>query len=154
GALPGASRWRWPDLRGPRAPFPCSATTAVSHAPDYGRAVNDGRRGPRTATRDSDDRADRRSRTARGRPVESLEVCAPVRGATEYRRERCGGSAPRHQHSITFTARPPRAVSLYLTFMSLPGSRMVLITLSSETRWLPLPRSAIRAAVIALTEAT
>jgi AAA ATPase domain len=30
-------------------------------------------------------------------------------------------------------ARPPRAVSLYLTFMSAPVSRMVLMTLSSET---------------------
>jgi hypothetical protein len=37
------------------------------------------------------------------------------------------------QHSITFTASPPRAVSLYLVFMSAPVSRMVLITWSSDT---------------------
>ena len=55
-----------------------------------------------------------------------------------------------HQHSMTLTARPPRAVSLYLTFMSAPVSRIVLMTLSSETRCCPSPRSASRAAVIAL----
>ena len=33
------------------------------------------------------------------------------------------------QHSMTLTARPPRAVSLYFTFMSRPVSRMVLIDL-------------------------
>ena len=37
------------------------------------------------------------------------------------------------QHSITFNARPPRAVSLYFVFMSAPVSRMVLMTLSSDT---------------------
>ena len=37
------------------------------------------------------------------------------------------------QHSMTLTARPPRAVSLYLTFMSAPVSRIVLITLSRLT---------------------
>ncbi len=37
------------------------------------------------------------------------------------------------QHSMTLTARPPRAVSLYLSFMSAPVSRIVLIALSSET---------------------
>jgi hypothetical protein len=37
------------------------------------------------------------------------------------------------QHSITLTASPPRAVSLYLVFMSAPVSRMVLITWSSDT---------------------
>src|SRR5690606_10074073 len=57
------------------------------------------------------------------------------------------------QHSMTLPARAPRAVSLYLPFMSLPVSRIVLMTLSSETKWVPLPRNAIRAAVIALTEA-
>lgn len=37
--------------------------------------------------------------------------------------------APAHQHSITLTARPPRAVSWYLSFMSVPGlARIVLIT--------------------------
>jgi len=37
------------------------------------------------------------------------------------------------QHSMTLTASPPRAVSLYLVFMSAPVSRMVLITWSSDT---------------------
>ena len=37
------------------------------------------------------------------------------------------------QHSMTFTARPPRAVSLYLVCMSAPVSRIVLITWSSDT---------------------
>lgn len=37
------------------------------------------------------------------------------------------------QHSITLTASPPRAVSLYLVFMSAPVSRIVLITWSSDT---------------------
>ena len=37
------------------------------------------------------------------------------------------------QHSITLTASPPRAVSLYLVFMSAPVSHIVLITLSSDT---------------------
>lgn len=32
------------------------------------------------------------------------------------------------QHSITFTAKPPRDVSLYLVIMSRPVSLMVLIT--------------------------
>jgi hypothetical protein len=40
---------------------------------------------------------------------------------------------PLAQHSITFTASPPREVSLYLSCMSRPVSRMVLMTLSSET---------------------
>ena len=52
------------------------------------------------------------------------------------------------QHSITLTASPPRAVSLYLTFMSAPVSRMVLIALSSDTVCWPSPRTAILAAVI------
>lgn len=32
------------------------------------------------------------------------------------------------QHSMTFTASPPRAVSLYFTFISAPVSRIVLMT--------------------------
>src|SRR5690606_26092040 len=48
------------------------------------------------------------------------------------------------QHSMTFTASPPRLVSLYLSCMSRPVSRMVLITLSSDTLCLPSPRSAMR----------
>src|SRR6266545_4460595 len=55
---------------------------------------------------------------------------------------------------MTLTARPPRAVSLYLTFMSAPVSRIVLMTLSRETKCWPLPHSARRAAVIALMLAT
>src|SRR5919106_760606 len=52
------------------------------------------------------------------------------------------------------SASPPRAVSLYLSFMSAPVSRMVLIALSSGTWCRPSPRTAIRAAVMALTEPT
>ena len=37
------------------------------------------------------------------------------------------------QHSTMLTASPPRAVSLYLVFMSAPVSRMVLMTESSDT---------------------
>src|SRR6185437_988071 len=55
------------------------------------------------------------------------------------------------QHSMTFTASPPRDVSLYLAFMSAPVSRMVLIAMSSDTRWSPSPASASRAALMALT---
>ena len=44
------------------------------------------------------------------------------------------------------TASPPRAVSLYLVFMSAPVSRMVLMTLSRLTWCVPSPRSAMRAA--------
>src|SRR5215211_4538931 len=47
------------------------------------------------------------------------------------------------QHSIMFTAKPPRAVSLYLVIMSAPVSRIVLMTLSSETLCVPSPRSAM-----------
>ena len=54
---------------------------------------------------------------------------------------------------MTLTASPPRAVSLYLTFMSAPVSRMVLIDLVQRHVCSPSPRSAIRAAVIALTDA-
>src|SRR5690606_6188935 len=43
------------------------------------------------------------------------------------------GPVPPVQHSTIFTARPPRAVSLYLVFMSAPVSRMVLMTESSDT---------------------
>ena len=40
-----------------------------------------------------------------------------------------GASKPgSDQHSITLTARPPREVSLYLSCMSAPVSRMVRIT--------------------------
>src|SRR6185437_16171449 len=56
------------------------------------------------------------------------------------------------QHSTTFTANSPRDVSLYLSFMSRPVSRMVLMTLSSDTRCLPSLRIAIRCALMALTE--
>ncbi len=43
------------------------------------------------------------------------------------------GLRSRTQHSTTLTASPPRAVSLYLTFMSRPVSRIVLMALSSDT---------------------
>jgi hypothetical protein len=59
------------------------------------------------------------------------------------------GGLPTHvglvcQHSMMLTARPPRAVSLYLLDMSAPVSRMVLMTLSSETLWLPSPAARAR----------
>src|SRR6185436_9485850 len=60
--------------------------------------------------------------------------------------------SPPVQHSITLIARPPREVSLYFDFMSAPVSRMVLITRSRETTCEPSPRSAMRAALIALTD--
>ncbi len=62
-----------------------------------------------------------------------------------------GDKTREDQHSVTLTASPPREVSLYLVFMSAPVSRMVLITSSSDTLWPPSPRSASRAALIALT---
>lgn len=46
---------------------------------------------------------------------------------------RPGRSGVFAQHSMMFTARPPRAVSLYFTLMSAPVSFMVLMTLSRET---------------------
>ena len=49
-----------------------------------------------------------------------------------------------------FTAKPPRAVSLYLVFMSAPVSRIVLMTWSKLTVWLPSPCKAMRAAKIKL----
>src|SRR5690348_16415452 len=58
----------------------------------------------------------------------------------------------RGQHSTTLTASPPRLVSLYLSFMSRPVSRMVLMTLSSDTRCLPSLRIAMRWALMAFTE--
>jgi hypothetical protein len=57
------------------------------------------------------------------------------------------------QHSTTLTARPPIAVSLYLWDMSLPVSRMVTITSSSETRCEPSPHNAIFAALMAFAAA-
>src|SRR5690606_17528917 len=65
------------------------------------------------------------------------------------RQERSG--KPALQHSMTFTARPPREVSLYLSFMSWPVSRIVLMTLSRLTLCWPSPRKAMREALIALT---
>src|SRR4029453_18039036 len=58
------------------------------------------------------------------------------------------------QHSTMLTASPPRAVSLYLIFMSAPVCIMVLITLSRLTVCRPSPCSASRAAVIACTDPT
>ena len=57
------------------------------------------------------------------------------------------------QHSTMFTASPPRAVSLYFVIMSAPVSRIVLMTLSRLTWCVPSPRSAMRAALIAFTDA-
>src|SRR5688500_17524217 len=52
---------------------------------------------------------------------------------------------------MTLTARPPREVSLYLTFMSAPVSRIVFSALSRLTLWEPLPLRARRAALMAFT---
>jgi hypothetical protein len=43
------------------------------------------------------------------------------------------------QHSTMLTASPPRAVSLYLIFMSAPVCIIVLMTLSRLTVWRPSP---------------
>src|SRR5690349_7473913 len=76
-----------------------------------------------------------------------------------YRQGEGAHRVPQHSttlrgSSTTLSAKPPRAVSLYLTLMSAPVSRMVLIALSSDTWWVPSPCRAIRAAVIALIEPT
>jgi hypothetical protein len=42
--------------------------------------------------------------------------------------------ATRYQHSTALTANPPRDVSLYLSCISAPVSRMVRITRSSEMK--------------------
>ena len=61
--------------------------------------------------------------------------CAARQGAGAGGEEPGGvrdqGRLDQAQHSTMFTARPPRAVSLYLVIMSAPVSRIVLITLSS-----------------------
>lgn len=58
------------------------------------------------------------------------------------------------QHSTMLTATlmasPPAEVSLYLVCMSAPVARMVSMTWSRVTRWMPSPRNAIRAALMAL----
>src|SRR5919112_1621811 len=78
--------------------------------------------------------------------------------ARALRAAQCQDEPSRHcglpQHSMTLTARPPRAVSLYLSFMSAPVSRIVLMALSRETNCSPSPRTAIRAAVMALIDPT
>ncbi len=73
------------------------------------------------------DRSRRRNwqdrRDGEGNPVDTASI-----------RSDCVKHEVQHpQHSITLTARPPRAVSLYFVFMSAPVSIMVLITRSSET---------------------
>src|SRR5690606_9771773 len=64
-------------------------------------------------------------------------------------------SAIRHGYSpqvqTTLIASPPREVSRYLSFISLPVSYIVSITLSSDTRGSDVRRSAIRAAFTAFT---
>ena len=72
-------------------------------------------------------------------------ACGPTRRASRApsgawwtgaaRSCRRSGSTPEPaaQHSTMFTARPPRAVSLYFVCMSAPVSRIVLMTLSSDT---------------------
>ena len=71
-------------------------------------------------------------------PLIVRPLCRSGRGGARGARET--GHAPvRAQHSMTLTARPPREVSLYFSCMSRPVSRMVLMTLSSETKCLPSP---------------
>src|SRR6478735_6884123 len=60
-------------------------------------------------------------------------------GPDSAERSKRAGQGLEPQHSMMFTASPPRAVSLYLTLMSAPVSFMVLMTLSRETLWLPSP---------------
>src|SRR5699024_923184 len=55
-----------------------------------------------------------------------------------------------HQHSTTLTARPPIAVSLYLSLMSAPVAFIVAMTSSRLTKCSPSPHSAILAALIDL----
>src|SRR5690606_22897257 len=103
----------------------------------------------------------RRRRNHRRRPPRRCAdpVVAALVGA-RLARDRGQGPLPQSrrkrrsysQHSMTLTARPPREVSLYLSRMSRPVSRMVLMTLSRLTLCLPSPRSAMRAALIAFTE--
>jgi hypothetical protein len=82
--------------------------------------------------------------TPRGeaRPFEVVVECpgpdgdgGPTRSSAPARThgERGPGRTATAQHSITLTARPPRAVSLYLPCMPAPVSRIVRIALSSET---------------------
>ena len=80
-----------------------------------------------------------------GRATRSGPACGPTRRASRapngawwtgaVRSCRRSGSTPEPaaQHSTMFTASPPRAVSLYFVCMSAPVSRIVLMTLSSDT---------------------
>src|SRR5471032_3288863 len=80
-----------------------------------------------------------------------LVFCLPVSGhEAGHVRGRCKQTG---QHSTQLTARPPRDVSLYLSCMSAPVSRMVRITRSREMKCLPSPRRAICVALIAFTAA-
>src|SRR4029078_12808026 len=95
-----------------------------------------------------------RSAADRGRESENRETSDGRRRSSQPARFRLRSHVSRLalQHSMTFTANPPRDVSLYLSCMSRPVSRIVLMTLSSDTRCLPSPRIAMRCALIALTE--
>ena len=77
-------------------------------------------------------RRDRRNRTAR------TTARRPRPIASDHRRVDISTG----QHSTTLTASPPRLVSLYCERMSSPVWRIVSITASRLTTWLPSPRSA------------
>jgi len=80
-------------------------------------------------------------------------VGAPRDGTLKARAPSLFFGQRKPRHSTIFTASPPRAVSLYLVIMSAPVSRMVLMTWSRLTWWVPSPRSAMRAALMAFTDA-
>jgi hypothetical protein len=76
---------------------------------------------------------------------ENLQMPAPCRITGRVSSDLAGVDDHREsrtripQHSTILTARPPRAVSLYLIFMSAPVCIIVLITLSRLTVCSPSP---------------
>ena len=70
--------------------------------------------------------------------------------AAQLKRLTCAGeddARPVFQHSVILTARPPRAVSLYLCDISSPVFFIAAMQLSSGMKCEPLPRKASDAAV-------
>jgi hypothetical protein len=119
GRSPG-SRW----LAGPALACPAERHI-LGLAEDSSPLVGAARRGWLLATRGEADRGNVTHRTRDGVPVRRVRVAPFVSDLIL--------AEPGAQHSMTLTARPPRAVSLYLSFMSAPVSRRVLIALSSDT---------------------
>ena len=106
------SRSGWPTRRPDTRASSCSVRSGLS-----------GPAGTPVPTRPS-------RRNGRRTSVESAQMHPSRRlmpATAHFRRVSVG---PAYQHSMTLTASPPRAVSLYLIFMSAPVSRMVLIALS------------------------